>query len=689
MTDSETPTHSNQLAHETSPYLLQHAHNPVDWYPWGEEALDIARADDRPIFLSIGYSACHWCHVMERESFEIEETAALMNANFVNIKVDREERPDLDAIYMEAVQAMTGSGGWPMSVFLTPAGQPFYGGTYFPPQPRYGMPSFAQVLLAVSEAYKNKRGDIDDQAQRLTDAIGRTGSLSASGGALGVEILDEATAKLKQYFDEQYGGFGDQPKFPQPMTLEFAMSQYRRGGDADVLRIAEHTLQQMAAGGIYDHLGGGFHRYSVDRIWLVPHFEKMLYDNGQLLRAYLHAWQINGRPEHRQVVDETVDYVLREMTAPEGGFYSAQDADSEGEEGKFFVWTAEEIEAVLGEEEAELLGRTYGVMPGGNFEGNTILNLKRTVAEVAQEAGAAVETMAARLAAARQKLFAVREERVKPERDDKVLTEWNGLMIHALAEVGVVLGREDALEAAKKSADFVLAEMSQENGLLFRSYKDGRARFNAYLEDYAAFARGLVALYEATFELRWLAEAVRLTKIMQSQFSDEVRGGFYQTGMAHEQLVVRRKDFIDNAIPSGNSMAAELLMRLAKLTGNEEYRKEAARIFEIMAAAMAQQPTGFGRMLTALDDFLAPSQEVAVVGLLEDARTQALLEEVRRHYLPHTVLALKEPDSENPLPLLEGRGLVDGEPAAYVCENYACRLPVTGVEELRNAVASG
>ena len=683
MTSSETPTHSNQLAHETSPYLLQHAHNPVDWHPWGEEALEIARGDDRPIFLSIGYSACHWCHVMERESFENEETAALMNANFVNIKVDREERPDLDSIYMEAVQAMTGSGGWPMSVFLTPAGQPFYGGTYFPPQPRHGMPSFAQVLLAVADAYKNKRDDLEAQAQRLTDAIGRTGSLSASGEALGVEILDEASSKLLQYFDEQYGGFGDQPKFPQPMTLEFAMSQYRRGGDADVLHIAEHTLQQMAAGGIYDHLGGGFHRYSVDRIWLVPHFEKMLYDNGQLLRSYLHAWQINGRPEHRQVVDETVDYVLREMTSPEGGFYSAQDADSEGEEGKFFVWTAEEIEEILGEEEAELLGQSYGVTPGGNFEGNTILNLERTVGEVAQEAGAAVETMAARLAAARQKLFAVREERVKPERDDKVLTEWNGLMIHALAEVGVVLGREDALEAARKSADFVLAEMSQENGFLFRSYKDGRARFNAYLEDYAAFARGLVALYESTFELRWLAEAVRLTKIMQSQFADEVRGGFYQTGMAHEQLVVRRKDFIDNAIPSGNSMAAELLLRLAKLTGNEEYRGEAARIILIMAAAMAQQPTGFGRMLTALDDLLSPSQEVAVVGSLEDPRTQLLLEEVRRHYLPHTVLALKEPDSENPLPLLEGRGLVDGEPAAYVCENYACRLPVTGVAELR------
>ncbi len=683
MTSSETPTHSNQLAHETSPYLLQHAHNPVDWHPWGEEALEIARGDDRPIFLSIGYSACHWCHVMERESFENEDTAALMNANFVNIKVDREERPDLDSIYMEAVQAMTGSGGWPMSVFLTPAGQPFYGGTYFPPQPRYGMPSFAQVLLAVADAYKNKRDDLEAQAQRLTDAIGRTGSLSASGGALGVEILDEATAKLLQYFDEQYGGFGDQPKFPQPMTLEFAMSQYRRGGDADVLHIAEHTLQQMAAGGIYDHLGGGFHRYSVDRIWLVPHFEKMLYDNGQLLRSYLHAWQTNGRPEHRQVVDETVDYVLREMTSPEGGFYSAQDADSEGEEGKFFVWTAEEIEEILGEEEAELLGQSYGVTPGGNFEGNTILNLKYTAADVAQQSGAAVETVAGRLAAARQKLFIEREKRVKPERDDKVLTEWNGLMIHALAEVGVVLGREDALEAAKKAADFVLAEMSQENGFLFRSYKDGRARFNAYLEDYAAFARGLVALYESTFELRWLAEAVRLTKIMQSQFEDEARGGFYQTGLDHEQLVVRRKDFIDNAIPSGNSMAAELLLRLAKLTGNETYRSEAARIFQIMGAAMAQQPTGFGRMLTALDDLLGPSQEVAVVGSLEDPRTQELLEEVRRHYLPHTVLALKEPDSENPLPLLEGRGLVDGEPAAYVCENYACRLPVTGVAELR------
>ena len=384
-----------------------------------------------------------------------------------------------------------------------------------------------------------------------------------------------------------------------------------------------------------------------------------------------------------------MDYVLREMTAPDGGFYSAQDADSEGEEGKFFVWTAAEIEAVLGKEEADLLGRAYGVTPAGNFEGKTILNLKQTPGEIARQTGAEEGAVAERLAAARQKLFLAREKRVKPERDDKVLTEWNGLMIHALAEVGVVLGRADALEAASKAADFVLAEMSQENGFLFRSFKDGRARFNAYLEDYAAFARGLVALYEATFSLRWLAEAARLTKIMLAQFEDEARGGFYQTGVAHEELVVRRKDFIDNAIPSGNSMAAELLLRLAKLTGNDAYRSEAARVFRIMAAAMAQQPTGFGRMLTALDDLLSPSQEVAVVGSLTDARTQRLLEEVRRHYLPHTVLALKEPEDENPLPLMEGRTLVDGQPAAYVCENYACRLPVTSVEALRTAVVGG
>ena len=675
-------THTNRLAHETSPYLLQHAHNPVDWFPWGEEALALAQAEDRPIFLSIGYSACHWCHVLAHESFEKEETAALMNARFVNIKVDREERPDLDAIYMDAVQAMTGSGGWPMSVFLTPEGQPFYGGTYYPPAPRHGLPSFQQILIAVSDAYANKRADIEGQAERLTAALARSGSIVGSGGDLSPQILAEATGKLQQYFDDQYGGFGSQPKFPQPMTLDFAMSQYARTGDPEILSMAETTLEKMAEGGIYDQLGGGFHRYSVDRIWLVPHFEKMLYDNAQLLRSNLNIWKISGREIFRRVVNETTDYVLREMTSPEGGFYTAQDADSEGEEGKFFVWTSAEIEQILGKGDAAIFGQVYGVTARGNFEGHTILNIVRPLEQVAKSAGLAVAELEKRLAGMRRKLFVEREKRIKPGRDEKILAEWNGLMIHALAEIGVALDRPDALAAAQDAANFVLAKMSQADGKLYRTYKDGQAKLNAYLEDYAAFVRGLIALYESTFDLRWLAEASRLTRLFLEQFGDSDAGGLFQTGADHERLVVRRKDFIDNAIPSGNSLAAESLLRLAKLTGNEGYRHEASRIFLPMASAMAQQPTGFGRLLGSLDDFLHPSQEVAIVGDPEDPATQALLAVVRRRYLPHTVVALKRPGAENPLPLLEGRGLVNGKPAAYVCENFACKLPVTDVDEL-------
>jgi uncharacterized protein len=677
-----TATHTNRLAHETSPYLLQHAHNPVDWFPWGEEALALSQAEDRPIFLSIGYSACHWCHVMEHESFENEDTAALMNARFVCIKVDREERPDLDAIYMDAVQAMTGSGGWPMSVFLTPEGQPFYGGTYYPPAPRYGMPSFPQVLIAVSDAYANKREDIEGQAERLTASLARSGVIASSGDELSTRILTEAVGKLQQYFDDQYGGFGDQPKFPQPMTLDFAMSQYARTGDADNLRIAETTLEKMAEGGIYDQLGGGFARYSVDRIWLVPHFEKMLYDNAQLLRSNLNLWKITGRELFRRVINETTDYVLREMTSPEGGFYSTQDADSEGEEGKFFVWTPAEIEAILGQADAAIFGQVYGVTARGNFEGHTILNIVRPIEQVAKNAGLTTAALEQRLGIMRQKLFIEREKRIKPGRDEKILAEWNGLMIHALAEVGVALDRPDALAAAQNAANFVLDKMSQPDGKLYRTYKDGQAKLNAYLEDYAAFVRGLIALYESTFDLRWLAEASRLTRLFLEQFGDSDGGGLFQTGADHERLVVRRKDFIDNAIPSGNSLAAESLLRLAKLTGTDGYRQEASRIFAPMASAMAQQPTGFGRLLGALDDFLHPSQEVAIVGDPDDPATQALLAVVRRRYLPHTVIALARPGEENPLPLLAGRGLVNGKPAAYVCENFACKLPVTGVDEL-------
>ena len=676
------PKHTNRLIHETSPYLRQHAHNPVDWYPWGPEALEKARQEDKPIFLSIGYSACHWCHVMERESFEDEETARLMNELFVNIKVDREERPDLDAIYMDAVMAMTGSGGWPMSVFLTPEGQPFYGGTYFPPTPRHGLPSFKQVLTAVANAYRERRDQVLDQAQRLTQALARTARLSTPADSLSTQLLDQALVGLSQAFDRFHGGFGDQPKFPQPMTLDFAMTQFARTGSQEARHMALFTLEQMAQGGIYDQLGGGFHRYSVDAIWLVPHFEKMLYDNAQLLRSYLQAWQISGRPLFQRVIHETTDYLLREMRSPEGGLYSTQDADSEGVEGKFFVWTPAEIEAVLGPEEARLFNAYYGVTQVGNFEGRNILHVAQPLAEVAAQFGLSPEEAEARLAQARQVLFAHREKRVKPARDEKILTEWNGLAIHALAEVGVVLERTDALEAAEAAARFILERMSQPDGKLFRSFKDGQARFNAYLEDYAAFIRGLIALYEATFQPRWLAEAVRLTKVMFDQFHDPAQGGFFQTGADHEQLVVRRKDFVDNALPSGNSLAADALLRLAVLTGNEEYRKEAARICQLMASSMARQPLGFGRLLCALNAYLSPSQEIALVGDPEEPATQALLRVIRRRYLPTTVLALKRPDEESFLPLLEGRTLVQGKPAAYVCENYACQLPVTEPEAL-------
>jgi len=675
----------NRLAQESSPYLLQHAHNPVDWYSWGEEALQRARSEDKPIFLSIGYSACHWCHVMENESFEDEATAALMNKLFVNIKVDREERPDLDAIYMDAVQAMTGQGGWPMSVWLTPEGKPFHGGTYYPKEPRYGMPGFQQVLRAVADAYQSRREQVDGQAERLTALLKRSTVLGAEDGDLGTDLLDEAIGQLLQSFDEEEGGFGSQPKFPQPMILDFALAYSSRTGDLDALHLAELTLEKMALGGIYDQLGGGFHRYSVDRFWLVPHFEKMLYDNAQLLRTYLHGWQVTGRPLFRQVVEQTIDFVLREMTAPGGGFYSTQDADSEGHEGKFFVWDQAEIDSVLDPQSAAVFSDYYGVSKRGNFEGRTILSVVRSTDEVGrrfQLSAAAVEQL---LQQARSVLFSRRALRIRPGRDEKILTEWNGLMIHALAECGSLLDRPDALAAACRAADFILAALSQPDGRLFRSYQGGRARFNAYLEDYAAFSRSLVALYEATFDLRWLGEAARLVQWIFAQFYDPA-GGFFQTGVDHETLIVRRKEFIDNALPSGNSLAAEVLLRLAILLDKPDYRRETERILLRMKEAMVRQPTGFGRLLGVLESHLAPSQEIAIVGPAEDPATAALLSAARRYFLPGTVLALQEPGQEALLPLLTGRVLVDGRPTAYVCENYSCQLPLTSAEALAAAL---
>ena len=689
-TTQESPAHTNRLAGETSPYLLQHAHNPVDWYPWGPEALERAQREQKPIFLSIGYSACHWCHVMERESFENAETAALMNERFVNIKVDREERPDLDAIYMDAVQAMTGQGGWPMSVFLLPTGEPFYGSTYYPPEPRYGMPSFRQVLRSIDDAWSNRRDQVTGQAQRLTSALQRSGALGAQFGEnsdLGDDILADAIQRMRQYFDEEEGGFGTQPKFPQPMTLDFALAQYARTGDLDALFMAEQTLEKMAHGGIYDQLGGGFHRYSVDAIWLVPHFEKMLYDNAQLLRTYLHAWQVTGRPLFKRVVEETIDYVLREMTSPEGGFYSTQDADSEGHEGKFFVWTPDEIDTLLEPQSAAIVKAYYGVTAGGNFEGKNILSVVRSVDEVAAQAGVPPAQVEDALTQARATLFAARAQRIKPARDEKVLAEWNGLMIHTLAECGVALGRADALDAAVRAADFVFDSMSQPDGRLFRTWRAttdaGHAHLNGYLEDYAAMLRACLALYEATFDKRWLAQSSRLAQLLFSEFFDAANGAFFQTGAQHENLVARRKEFIDNAIPSGNALAAEGLLRLSIFVGNDDYRREATRICLAMKEAMAQQPTGFGRLLSVLSTLLSPSREVVIVGKIEDPATVALLAAVRLRFLPFTVLAAMAPDEPTlSLPLLEGRTLVDGKPAAYVCENYACKLPVTTPQEL-------
>jgi len=712
---TSTPSHTNRLIHETSPYLLQHAHNPVDWYPWGPEALARARAEDKPILLSVGYSACHWCHVMAHESFEDPETAALMNELFVNIKVDREERPDIDAIYMEAVQAMTQHGGWPMTVFLTPDGKPFFGGTYFPPEPRYGMPGFRQVLLAVADAWRNRRRELELAGERIAELLGRSVVAGASDAALTPALLERATQGFLRSHDPVEGGFGSAPKFPQPMNLDFLLQRHAHTGDRAALQAALLTLRKMAAGGIYDQLGGGFHRYSTDDHWLVPHFEKMLYDNAQLARAYLHAWQITGDATFRRIVEETLDYVLREMTAPEGGFYSTQDADSEGQEGKFFLWTPSEINALLGPEDGRLFCVCYGVTERGNFReggpGANILHVGRQPEAIARELGVAPERLAEAVARGRARLFAAREQRVRPGRDDKILAEWNGLMIHAFAEAGAALDRPDYIAAAGRAARFVLEQMAERTeppiggatdgqgsdeagwrtGIrLFRTWKDGRAHLNAYLEDYAAVGVGLVALYQATFALHWLEAALALAETVIAHFADDAGGGFFQTSGDHEQLIVRRKEFVDNAVPSGNALAAELLLRLGRLLDRADFIARAAAVLQPMAEAMGQHPLAFGRLLATLDLYLDPGQEIVIVGDRAAADTRRLLAEVWRRYLPHSVLACAAADdvaAQALIPLLAGRGQIGGRATAYVCRNRVCNLPVVEPADLAAQLA--
>jgi uncharacterized protein YyaL (SSP411 family) len=683
--------HTNRLAGETSPYLLQHAHNPVDWYPWGEEALQRARAEDKPILLSIGYSACHWCHVMERESFENEEIAQMMNDNFINIKVDREERPDLDQIYMNAVQLMTRHGGWPMTVFLTPEGVPFYGGTYFPPEDRYNMPGFPKVLMAIADAYRTRPDEVTETAVSMLGELRRMDAARESREAITVSLLERAAAQFARSYDQRYGGFGSAPKFPAPMNLEFLLRHFYRTGDASAFEMVEHTARRMAEGGMYDQLGGGFHRYSTDAQWLVPHFEKMLYDNALLSRLYLHLYQQTGEDFYRRVTEETLDYVLREMTDASGGFYSTQDADSEGHEGKFFVWTPDEVKEILGEEDGALFCSYYDITAGGNFEGKSIPNVKDSVETVAAGEKVTAEHLREVLERGRRMLFEAREQRIKPGRDEKILTAWNGLMLVSFAEAGAVLERADYTEAARRNARFVLDNLRRD-GLLLRTYKDGRAKLNGYLEDYSFFADGLLMLYEVTGELEWLEEAQTAVERMIEEFWDEEQGGFFYTGRSHEELIVRSKDYFDNATPSGNSVAADVLLRLGVLTAREDYARKAVTIFRLMRDTIERYPSAFGRLLCAIDFHLSSPKEIAVVGAADSAETRGLLREVWTRYLPHKVVALStgvEARASELVPLLRDRTAQGGRATAYVCEHYTCQRPVNTPEELAAQLTTG
>jgi uncharacterized protein len=672
--------HTNHLIKETSPYLLQHAHNPVDWYPWGPEALAKSREEDKPILLSIGYSACHWCHVMERESFENEAIAKLMNEHFVNIKVDREERPDLDQIYMNAVQMMTGHGGWPMTVFLTPEQVPFYGGTYFPPVDRHGLPGFPRVLISLAEAYRTQHDEIARNSEAVLTELNRLNAFQASDGEPDLELLDKCANQLMRVFDPNHGGFGSKPKFPPSMTLSFLLRQYRRTGDTAILAAVELTLDKMTNGGLYDQLGGGFHRYSVDERWLVPHFEKMLYDNALLTRIYLDAYLVTSKPLYKRIAAEILDYVVLEMRDENGGFYSTQDADSEGEEGKFFVWAPAEVEQLLGAEDARLFCRYFDIFEGGNFEGHSILHVDTPVDRVAALLKVSEQHLAEVIERGRRRLFEAREKRIKPGRDEKILTAWNGLMLRSFAEAARVLGREDYAAVAVSNAEFLLSSLRRD-GKLLRTYKDGESKLNAYLEDYAYLADGLLALYEATFDERWFREAVGLTETMIEQFWDEEGAGFYFTAKEHEALISRTKDIYDNAIPAGNSVAIDVLLRLAMVTGEERYRELGVRSLRQLKGVAPRAPSGFGHLLCAFDQLLGSSIEVAILGAKDALETRSLVDTVFSRYQPNRVVAGGE-GGPSGVPLLEGRTTVGGKSAAYVCVNFRCDAPVTTTEEL-------
>jgi uncharacterized protein YyaL (SSP411 family) len=664
--------YTNRLASETSPYLLQHAHNPVDWSPWGPDALARAKLLDRPIFLSIGYAACHWCHVMERESFEDEATAALLNASFIPIKVDREERPDLDQVYMAAVQAMSGGGGWPMSVFLTPEGRPFFGGTYFPDTPRHGLPSFRQLLEGISEAWRTQRGEIETSGLRLVEALAGASSMPAGSAAPDPQLLESAVAGIERSFDAANGGWGSAPKFPQPMTIEFLLRRAAATGDQRPLAVARRSLDAMADGGIHDQLGGGFHRYATDARWLVPHFEQMLYDNAQLARVYLQAWRVTGDLRYRDVATGTLDYLLRELRTDDGAFAASQDADTDGVEGGTFTWTADEVRQVLGDA-APAFEAAYDVTEGGNWEHRTILQ------RITPPGGPRAEE---ELASARARLHERRRARPQPARDGKALAAWNGLAIGAFAEAAR-LGLDGRYrDAAVAAAEPILVGLFDDaSGRLKRSWKDGRATGEAVLEDYADLGDGLLALYEATFDERWFVVARRLGDAILDHFVDP-DGGFFDTGDDHERLITRPKDVQDNATPSGGAMATFVLLRLHALTGEGRYRAVAEAAIASVAPLAGRYPTAFAKWLTTIDFALADVVEIAIVGEPADAATRALIDVADRAGDAH-VMAVSASPNESAIPLLADRLAIDGKPTAYVCRGFACRMPVTAAEDLR------
>lgn len=677
---------ANRLIHEQSPYLRQHAHNPVDWYPWGEEALARARAENKPILLSIGYSACHWCHVMERESFENEGIARLMNENFVSIKVDREERPDLDQIYMDAVQLLTGRGGWPLTVFLTPEGNPFFGGTYFPPEDRQGMPAFPRVLLGIAGAFREKPVDVQQNVERLGKGLAGLTEFNSDGGEPRADTLETAARSLAQHYDRVNGGIGRAPKFPNSFVFSLFLRQYQADGDLEFSHMVSETLSRMAKGGVYDQVGGGFHRYSVDERWLVPHFEKMLYDNAQLARLYLDAGRELSEPEFMAVARETLDYVLREMTSPEGGFYSTQDADSEGEEGKFFLWTPAEARAVLGDELSPVAERYFDISDEGNFEGNNILHRTIGIEEAARLFKRSPEEMDRAIEEIRRRLFEARQRRVKPARDDKILAAWNGMMLGAMAEGYRALGDERYLKAAERAADFIMTQMWDGHALK-RSYKDGVARFNAYLEDYALVTNGMVDLYEASLDRGYLDKARTMADIILDRFLDREKGGFFFTSADHERLFTRSKAVFDGSTPSGNSAAVMALLRLYGYTGEVRYFAEAQRTLRLLSSFIAQQPFAFSHMLEAIDLYQRGPVEIVLVGERGSPAIGEWLERIGLFYLPNRALFIADPrdSSDGHLPeQVRGKTQVNGKLTAYVCRERICTAPITSFDALKS-----